>query len=116
MNVLSASELTSNRSPQAGMPIAIFASGQAIGGEVRRNEVRMFLEPIQCGAELGDGRKCEEIAKVIDAGFVYRKEFEGGRFEQVLDEVHYTMECPKCGRWKRVATAHSCCKTSTALL
>jgi hypothetical protein len=53
---------------------------------------------------------------VIDAGFVYRKEFEGGRFEQVLDEVHYTMECPKCGRWKRVATAHSCCKTSTALL
>ena len=81
----------------------------------------MFLEPMQCGAELqcgaklGDGRKCEEIAKVIDAEFVYRKEFEGGRFEQILDEVHYTMECPKCGRWNRVATAHSCCTAFTAL-
>ena len=81
----------------------------------------MFLEPMQCGAELqcgaklGDGRKCEEIAEVVDAEFVYRKEFEGGRFEQILDEVHYTMECPKCGRWNRVETAHSCCTTSTAL-
>ena len=81
----------------------------------------MFLEPMQCGAELqcgaklGDGRKCEEIAKVIDAEFVYRKEIEEGCFEQVLDEVHYTMECPKCGRWNRVETAHSCCTTSTAL-
>ena len=70
----------------------------------------MFLEPMQCGAELGDGRKCEEIAEVVDAEFVYRKEIEEGCFEQVLDEVHYTMECPKCGRWNQVATAHSCCR------
>ena len=97
------------------MPIAILAPSQMNGGEGQRKEDRMFLEPMQCGAELGDGRKCEEIAKVIDAEFVYRKELEEGRFEQVLDEVHYTMECPKCGRWKRVATAHSCCTTSTAL-
>ena len=76
----------------------------------------MFLEPMQCGAELGDGRKCEEIAKVIDAERLYRQELEEGRFEQVLEEEHYTMECPKCGRWHRVATAHSCCTTSAALL
>jgi hypothetical protein len=25
------------------------------------------------------------------------------------------MECPKCGRWNRVATAHSCCMASTDL-
>ena len=75
----------------------------------------MFLEPVQCGAQLGDGRKCEEIAKVIDAEFVYRKEFDDRRFEQVLDEVHYTMECPKCGRWNRVATAHSWKIVATAL-
>ena len=74
-----------------------------------------FQEIMQCGAELGDGRKCEEIAKVIDAEFIYQKEFDERGFEQVLDEVHYTMECPKCGRWNRVATAHSCSTTSTAL-
>lgn len=76
----------------------------------------MFLETIYCGAELGNGRKCEEIATVIDEERVYRKELEEGRFEQVLEEEHYTMECPKCGRWQRVATAHSCCTTSMVLL
>ena len=67
----------------------------------------MFPEPIKCGAELGGGRKCDEIAKVVDIGFIYREEFEEGRFEQVLDEAHYTMECPKCGRWTRAETVHS---------
>jgi hypothetical protein len=67
----------------------------------------MFLEPIECGAELGDGRKCKELAQVIDTEFIYRKEFEEGRFEQVLDEIRYTMECPKCGQWKWIATVHS---------
>ena len=76
----------------------------------------MFLDPIECGAELGNGRKCEEIANVIDAEFIYREEIEEGRFEQVLDELHYTMECPKCGRWKRVETAHSSCTIPTAAL
>ena len=97
------------------MLIAILVPGQTSDREVRQQEDRMFLEPMQCGAELGNGRKCEEIAKVVDAEFVYRKELEEGRFEQVLDQVRYTMECPKCGRWKRVATAHSCCTTSAAL-
>lgn len=67
----------------------------------------MFLEPTKCGAEFGNGTKCREIANVIDAEFIYRGEFESGRFEQVLDEIHYTMECPKCGQWTRVATVHS---------
>jgi len=62
----------------------------------------MLLEPItKCGAELGAGRKCDENAKVIDTEFVYREEFEDGRFEQVVDEVYYTMKCPKCGTWTR---------------
>jgi hypothetical protein len=43
---------------------------------------------------------------VIDARYVYRDEFTEGRFEQILDEIHYTMECPRCGRWKRVETVH----------
>ena len=67
----------------------------------------MVLEPITCGAELGDGRTCEEIAKVIGTEFIYREEFEEGKFAQVLDEIHCTMECPKCGRWTRSATVHS---------
>jgi hypothetical protein len=74
----------------------------------------MFLDPTQCGAELGNGTKCEEIANVIDAEFIYRDEIEEGRFEQVQHEIQYTMECPKCGRWKRVETAHTCCTVPTA--
>ena len=67
----------------------------------------MFLESIKCGAVLGDGRKCQEIANVIDTEFIYREEFEEGKFEQILNEIHYTMECPKCGQWTRAATVHS---------
>ncbi len=67
----------------------------------------MFLEPIECGAELGAGRKCKELAHVIDTEFIYSEELDEGRFEQVLEEIRYTMECPKCGQWKWVATVHS---------
>src|SRR5438128_300466 len=85
-----------------GLCLLPFAHLQA--GQLKEN--RMFLEPIQCGGELGDGRKCEESAKVIGTEFVYREELEEGRFEQILDEIHYTMECPKCGQWKWTATVH----------
>ena len=75
----------------------------------------MLLEPItRCGAELGGGRRCDENAKVIDTEFVYREEFEDGRFEQVVDEVYYTMECPKCGTWTRAEAMHSNCTFATA--
>jgi hypothetical protein len=46
------------------------------------------------------------LASVIDADYVYREEFSEGRFEQILDETHYTMACPTCGPWKRVETVH----------
>jgi hypothetical protein len=65
------------------------------------------LEPNQCGGELGGGRQCEGTADVIGTEFTYREEFEEGKFEQVLDNVHYTMECPKCGQWTWTAIAHS---------
>ena len=74
----------------------------------------MFLDAIQCGAELGNGSKCEETANVVDLEFIYRKEIEEGRFQQVVDEIRYTMECPKCGRWTRVKTAHTCCTIPAA--
>jgi hypothetical protein len=67
----------------------------------------MFRELIKCGAELGGGRKCEEIANVIGTEFIYRDEFDAASFEQVLDRIHYTMECPKCGQWKWTATVYS---------
>ena len=69
----------------------------------------MFIEPIgiKCGADLGGGRKCQEIAHVVDTEVIYRVDFEDGKFEQVVDEVYYTMECPLCGTWTRAATSHS---------
>jgi hypothetical protein len=66
----------------------------------------MFSKPFKCGAVLPKGRRCEELARVIDADYVYREESGDGRFEQILDEVRYTMACPKCGPWKRVETVH----------
>ena len=29
-----------------------------------------------------------------------------GRFEQIVDEIEYTMECPRCGRSKRIESMH----------
>lgn len=66
----------------------------------------MFSQPFKCGAVLPNGRRCEQLARVVGADYVYREEFTEGRFEQILDEIHYTMECPRCGPWKRVETVH----------
>ena len=68
----------------------------------------MISRPFKCGALLRNGRTCEELASVIDAEYIYREDFTEGHFEQILDEIHYTMECPKCGPWKRVETVHMC--------
>ena len=67
----------------------------------------MFLQPIQCGAELGGGRQCREVAHVIDTKITYQEDFEEGKFEQLLDEVQNTMECQKCGKWTRITTVHA---------
>jgi len=66
----------------------------------------MFSQPFQCGAELPKGRRCEEWAKLTDAQYVHHQDVVEGRFEQILDEVQYTMECPRCGPWHRVVTVH----------
>jgi hypothetical protein len=72
----------------------------------KHKEEAMFLEPFTCGAELPDGRRCDEAARITDAEYIYREEFIEGRFQQILDEIHYTLECPKCGEWKRIETVH----------
>jgi hypothetical protein len=66
----------------------------------------MFLGSFINGEELPERPLCDDAARIIDVEYTYRKEFIGGRFQKILDEVHYTMECPKCGKWKRVETVH----------
>ena len=66
----------------------------------------MFSKPFQCGAELPKGRRCDALAKLIDVEHIHRAEFDDNRFELVVDEVELTMECPRCGPWKRVETVH----------
>ena len=66
----------------------------------------MFSSPFPCGAVLPNGRRCDELAELIDAEYIYREEFIEGSFEQILDEVRYSMECPKCGPWQRVEVVH----------
>jgi hypothetical protein len=66
----------------------------------------MFSKPFPCGAALPKGQHCDSLAKVIDLAHTHRTEFDDDRFELVVDEVEYTIECPKCGSWKRVQTVH----------
>jgi hypothetical protein len=66
----------------------------------------MFSQPFRCGAELPKGRRCDALASVTDAEYIHREELIEGQFELLLDEVRYTLECPKCGPWQRVEVVH----------
>jgi hypothetical protein len=66
----------------------------------------MFSKPFPCGAALPKGRRCNALANVIDVEHTHRAELDDDRFELVVDEVEYTMECPRCGPWKRIETVH----------
>ena len=66
----------------------------------------MVSRSFQCGARLPDGSRCDATVSVKDAKHIYREDFADGGFEQILDEIHYAMECPRCGPWKRVETVH----------
>ena len=66
----------------------------------------MFSKAFPCGATLPQGRQCDQLASITDAEYIHREELIEGEFELMLDEVRYTMECPKCGPWKRVELVH----------
>jgi len=66
----------------------------------------MSSRPFQCGARLPDGRRCDALAAVIDTEHIYREDFVDDGFEQIVDEIRYTMECPRCGPWKRIESKH----------
>jgi hypothetical protein len=66
----------------------------------------MFSKPFPCGARLPRGRRCDALAQVIDVEQTHRAEFDEDRFSLVTDEVEFTLECPRCGQWKRVETVH----------
>ena len=58
----------------------------------------MTPEPRICGAELDDGGKCQEKAIVQAVQYYYRP--RPGQVVptlHVLKEIHYRVDCPKCG-------------------
>ena len=62
---------------------------------------------ILCSAELADGSKCDGLAGVTAARFVYRHEPGDGQDEQVLSEIVYAIDCPYCGKRTLVDRADS---------
>jgi Zn finger protein HypA/HybF involved in hydrogenase expression len=52
---------------------------------------------------------CGATAKVVSANPRFESKMygpgAGGRFKQVLQETHYVIECPKCGRRGQVVKA-----------
>jgi hypothetical protein len=59
----------------------------------------MTATPIKCGADLPGGGKCDQVATVTNARYIYdRKPPVGeGSDELVLNEIHYSAICPHCG-------------------
>lgn len=65
------------------------------------------MQSIICHAELPDGSWCDGLATVTAARFVYKLELIDGHDEQVLSEVVYAIDCPKCGKRTLVDRADS---------
>jgi hypothetical protein len=59
----------------------------------------MTATPIKCGADLPDGGKCDQVATVTNARYIYNRKTPAsdGRDELVLNEIHYSATCPNCG-------------------
>jgi hypothetical protein len=52
-----------------------------------------------CNAVLADGTKCQESANVHNISYIYEaNENASGVTDKALTEVHYDLQCPKCGR------------------
>jgi hypothetical protein len=51
----------------------------------------MLSRPFRCGARLPDGRRCDALATVTDSEHTYHEDADEGGFEQIVDEVEYTM-------------------------
>ena len=60
----------------------------------------------KCGAELGDGKKCEEMALVLGVHYKYamRPAVEVPAMH-VMTEAHYYIRCPKCGERTQIEKA-----------
>ena len=56
------------------------------------------MERMICHAERADGTYCDGVAAVTAARFVYKYELIDGQDEQILNEVDYAIDCPKCGK------------------
>ena len=65
------------------------------------------MQSIICNAELDDGSQCDGVADVTAARFVYQREIIDGQEDQVLSEVVYAIDCPKCGKRTLVDRANS---------
>ena len=65
------------------------------------------MQQITCSNELPGGTRCGETAKLVSTQFVYRQEFIEGQFDQILSEIHYNINCPKCGQYTLVTTGNS---------
>jgi hypothetical protein len=60
--------------------------------------------PIKCGAELPDGARCDQLAVITNARYIYdRAPAMASRSDDlILNEIHYSAVCPACGERKLV--------------
>ena len=64
----------------------------------------MAATTVECDARDSQGRPCGAIALVTKVHYKYVPHRTGssGEVEQVLEETHYDIECPKCGPRRQV--------------
>jgi hypothetical protein len=54
--------------------------------------------PIKCGASLPGGGMCDRDVTVTNMRYIYdRLPVTDGKDDLVLNEIHYTAQCPDCG-------------------
>lgn len=63
------------------------------------------MKQILCQAEKDDGTRCDGLAEMTSARFIYKRKLIDGREEEVLSEIDYAIDCPKCGKRTIVDTA-----------
>ena len=69
-------------------------------------ESSMEPEPRKCDADLGDGKRCQEMAMVLGIHYHYgTRPGVATPTVHYLRETHYQIRCPKCGERTQIVKA-----------
>ena len=97
--------------PDRGSAILAASPGCDSAPRGRQGAVSVEAKTIDCDARQPNGLACGETAIIHKTHHHYANTMYapggGGRFQQILLETHYEIECPHCGRRTQVVKTAS---------